>query len=180
MAQSVDPTQPKVARVLAPQDAVDIGRRSAPLIILIGSVGEQSTLGCEVPVHLKCGRNGARDAAAILLAYRHGLRATELCSLRWSQYPCSAWTAKANKRVQFGYGLNYLIYIAAWPIEAGNQTSSDRITSAIGLSVSDDTIYRALKNLGFSHVMRSWAPVELGAGAGALEWQAPKIGFLIA
>jgi type 1 fimbriae regulatory protein FimB/type 1 fimbriae regulatory protein FimE len=31
------------------------------------------------------GRNGARDAAAILLAYRHGLRAAELCSLRWSQ-----------------------------------------------------------------------------------------------
>ena len=31
------------------------------------------------------GRNGARDAAAILLAYRHGLRASELCSLRWSQ-----------------------------------------------------------------------------------------------
>ena len=23
--------------------------------------------------------------------------------------PASAWTAKANKRVQFGYGLNYLI-----------------------------------------------------------------------
>jgi type 1 fimbriae regulatory protein FimB/type 1 fimbriae regulatory protein FimE len=33
----------------------------------------------------KRGRNGARDAAAILLAYRHGLRATELCSLKWSQ-----------------------------------------------------------------------------------------------
>src|SRR5262249_54944985 len=31
------------------------------------------------------GRNGARDARAILLAYRHGLRAQELCSLRWSQ-----------------------------------------------------------------------------------------------
>src|SRR6516165_2404041 len=30
-------------------------------------------------------RNGARDAAAILLAYRHGLRAAELCALRWSQ-----------------------------------------------------------------------------------------------
>jgi transposase len=26
--------------------------------------------------------------------------------------PCSAWTAKANKRVQFGYGLKYLIDIA--------------------------------------------------------------------
>jgi type 1 fimbriae regulatory protein FimB/type 1 fimbriae regulatory protein FimE len=33
----------------------------------------------------KRGRNGARDAAAILLAYRHELRAQELCSLRWSQ-----------------------------------------------------------------------------------------------
>lgn len=33
----------------------------------------------------KRGRNGARDAAAVLLAYRHGLRAAELCQLRWSQ-----------------------------------------------------------------------------------------------
>ena len=33
----------------------------------------------------KRGRNGQRDATAILLAYRHGLRAAELCSLRWSQ-----------------------------------------------------------------------------------------------
>jgi type 1 fimbriae regulatory protein FimB/type 1 fimbriae regulatory protein FimE len=31
------------------------------------------------------GRNGPRDAAAILLAYRHGLRASELCALKWSQ-----------------------------------------------------------------------------------------------
>jgi type 1 fimbriae regulatory protein FimB/type 1 fimbriae regulatory protein FimE len=31
------------------------------------------------------GRNAARDAAAILLAYRHGLRASELVSLRWAQ-----------------------------------------------------------------------------------------------
>ena len=33
----------------------------------------------------KRGRNGNRDAGAILLAYRHGLRAAELCQLRWSQ-----------------------------------------------------------------------------------------------
>src|SRR5262245_55493775 len=33
----------------------------------------------------KRGRNGQRDAAAIILAYRHGLRAAELCALRWSQ-----------------------------------------------------------------------------------------------
>src|SRR3974377_1895937 len=33
----------------------------------------------------KRGRNSTRDSAAILLAYRHGLRARELCSLRWAQ-----------------------------------------------------------------------------------------------
>ena len=33
----------------------------------------------------KRGRNAARDACAILLAYRHGLRAAELCALRWAQ-----------------------------------------------------------------------------------------------
>jgi type 1 fimbriae regulatory protein FimE len=33
----------------------------------------------------KRGRNSQRDVAAILLAYRHGLRASELCSLRWAQ-----------------------------------------------------------------------------------------------
>jgi type 1 fimbriae regulatory protein FimB/type 1 fimbriae regulatory protein FimE len=33
----------------------------------------------------KRGRNGARDACAILLAYRHGLRAAELCTLRWAR-----------------------------------------------------------------------------------------------
>jgi type 1 fimbriae regulatory protein FimB/type 1 fimbriae regulatory protein FimE len=33
----------------------------------------------------KRGRSGLRDSAAILLAYRHGLRAQELCQLRWSQ-----------------------------------------------------------------------------------------------
>src|SRR5215469_3893937 len=38
-----------------------------------------------IEVARKRGRNGPRDAAAILLAYRHGLRAAELCSLRWSQ-----------------------------------------------------------------------------------------------
>ena len=33
----------------------------------------------------KHGRHGHRNATAILVAYRHGLRATELCDLEWSQ-----------------------------------------------------------------------------------------------
>ncbi len=30
-------------------------------------------------------RHGHRDATMILVAYRHGLRPTELCTLRWDQ-----------------------------------------------------------------------------------------------
>jgi type 1 fimbriae regulatory protein FimB/type 1 fimbriae regulatory protein FimE len=33
----------------------------------------------------KANRQGHRDATMILMAFRHGLRATELCSLRWEQ-----------------------------------------------------------------------------------------------
>jgi integrase len=31
------------------------------------------------------GRHGHRDATLILVAYRHGLRAAEMCDLEWSQ-----------------------------------------------------------------------------------------------
>src|SRR5262245_50466664 len=33
----------------------------------------------------KSGRDGHRDATMILVAYRHGLRASELCDLQWHQ-----------------------------------------------------------------------------------------------
>lgn len=33
----------------------------------------------------KVGRHGLRDAAMILLMFRHGLRSTELVALKWSQ-----------------------------------------------------------------------------------------------
>src|SRR5438094_305928 len=37
----------------------------------------------------KHGRYGHRDATMILVAYRHGLRAAELCALRWDQVDLS-------------------------------------------------------------------------------------------
>jgi site-specific recombinase XerD len=33
----------------------------------------------------KASRNGQRDSTMVLLAYRHGLRSSELCDLRWDQ-----------------------------------------------------------------------------------------------
>jgi type 1 fimbriae regulatory protein FimE len=45
----------------------------------------ETEIGRLIEAAKRRGRNGTRDAAAILLAYRHGLRASELCSLRWSQ-----------------------------------------------------------------------------------------------
>jgi integrase len=38
----------------------------------------------------KSGRYGHRDATMILLAFRHGLRASELCDLLWSQVELAA------------------------------------------------------------------------------------------
>jgi type 1 fimbriae regulatory protein FimE len=45
----------------------------------------ENEVGRLIEAARKQGRNGARDAAAILIAYRHGLRAQELCQLRWAQ-----------------------------------------------------------------------------------------------
>jgi type 1 fimbriae regulatory protein FimE len=45
----------------------------------------ENEVGRLIEAARKRGRNGARDAAAILIAYRHGLRAQELCQLRWAQ-----------------------------------------------------------------------------------------------
>ena len=36
----------------------------------------------------KANRHGHRDATMILVAFRHGLRAAELCDLRWDQVGC--------------------------------------------------------------------------------------------
>jgi len=46
----------------------------------------------------KTGRHGHRDATLILLAYRHGLRASELVSLRWEQIDLRQGLIHVNRR----------------------------------------------------------------------------------
>jgi len=79
--------------------------------------------------------------------------------------PCSAWTAKANKRVQFGYGLNYMIDlehavivdVEATPARtydevAATRTMIDRTEMAFGLKparITADTAYGTGKLLAW-------------------------------
>lgn len=43
------------------------------------------------------GRHGHRDATLILIAYRHGLRVSELVALRWDQIDLKAGTLHVNR-----------------------------------------------------------------------------------
>ena len=45
----------------------------------------------------KVGRHGHRDATMILIAFRHGLRCTELVNLRWEQFNLNEATALINR-----------------------------------------------------------------------------------
>jgi integrase len=44
------------------------------------------------------GRYGRRDSTLILTAYRHGLRASEICDLEWSQLLCLGRTDRLKVR----------------------------------------------------------------------------------
>jgi integrase len=57
--------------------------------LLSRSPSREHLTGGEVEKLMKAARNGGRyghrDATLILVAYRHGFRATEICDLEWSQ-----------------------------------------------------------------------------------------------
>src|SRR5262249_2131569 len=44
----------------------------------------------------KSSRYGHRDATMILIGYRHGLRASDVCDLKWSQVPLRASGTATN------------------------------------------------------------------------------------
>jgi type 1 fimbriae regulatory protein FimB/type 1 fimbriae regulatory protein FimE len=48
------------------------------------------------------GRYGQRDATLILIAYRHGLRAAEICDLEWSQVEWARSPTLHVRRVKNG------------------------------------------------------------------------------
>ena len=51
---------------------------------------------------LKVGRYGHRDATLILIAFRHGLRASEICDLEWSQVEFGRSASLHVRRVKNG------------------------------------------------------------------------------
>jgi integrase len=48
-------------------------------------------------VAAKANRYGHRDATMVLVAYRHGLRASEICNLRWDQIDFTSATLHVNR-----------------------------------------------------------------------------------
>jgi len=97
------------------------------------------------------GRHGHRDATLILVAYRHGLRAIELCDLEWSQVEFDRAATFHVRRAKNGKP-------AAHPIrgdelralrELQRQTSSGYVfETERGSPFTTDAVNRLIKRIG--------------------------------
>jgi type 1 fimbriae regulatory protein FimE len=78
----------------------DIAAVTAPALLTdtsSSSLSHEESLILQTLESRKRGRNGVRVAAAILLPFRHGLRAAELCSLRWAQVDLRSGRLHVNR-----------------------------------------------------------------------------------
>jgi integrase len=77
----------------------------------------------------KRSRSSERDAAAILLAYRHGLRAAELTSLRWSAIDLTHGRMHVNRAKGGAESVHPLRAIAGVLLGHRNLQSTARYTA---------------------------------------------------
>jgi ABC-type uncharacterized transport system substrate-binding protein len=76
----------------------------------------------------KSSRYGHRDATMILIGYRHGLRASELCALQWSQVELA--TGPAQYRLPAVYAYRY--YVADGGLMSYGPNNIDQYRRAAG------------------------------------------------
>ena len=73
-------------------------------------------VGAMVKAAKRIGRHGLRDSTLILMAYRHGLRVSELVTLRWEQIDFASGTIYINRLkhglVQISYLLKNVLTIS--------------------------------------------------------------------
>ena len=73
----------------------------------------------------KHGRYGHRDATMIFVAYRHGLRASEVCDLQWQQIELSEGRLHVH-RVKNGISSTWIEGRSAREDHAGSRSPSNK------------------------------------------------------
>jgi len=102
----------------------------------------------------KQGRQGKRDKLLLLLAYRHGLRVSELCDLRWSDFDFEATTGatltvrrlKGSRASKHSLDRDEALMLRAWRQDHG----FDRFLflSERGAPLSVDMVQRVIRRAG--------------------------------
>jgi integrase len=99
----------------------------------------------------KKNRYGHRDATMILVAYRHGLRASELCDLRWEQFDFGSATLHV-RRLKSGKPSTHPLcgdeLRAVRRLERGAQTSPFVFVSERGAPFTPDSFNWIVKRAG--------------------------------